>query len=70
MMTAKEWLQVLLDQIDYERGACRPNEMIGALVSREVLQSCREAAAPQSLGQPSDGGPADQGLGVAEPGPP
>jgi hypothetical protein len=36
-MTAREWLQVLLDQIDYERGACRPDEMVGACVSREVL---------------------------------
>jgi hypothetical protein len=43
-MTAQEWLQVLLDQIDYERGACRPNEMVGACVSPEVLAACREAA--------------------------
>ena len=36
-MTARGWLQVLLDQIDYERGARRPDEMVGACVSREVL---------------------------------
>jgi hypothetical protein len=34
-------LLVLLDHIDYERGACRPNEMIGAVLPVEVLRRCK-----------------------------
>jgi chorismate mutase len=34
-------LRILLDQIDYEEGACRPNEMIGAVLPVEVLRRCK-----------------------------
>jgi len=38
-------LRVLLDQVDYTAKACRPNEMVGAVLSREVIAMCREALA-------------------------
>ena len=43
-MTAKEILQLLLDQIDYARSACRSTEMIGAVLPHEVLAQAREIA--------------------------
>jgi hypothetical protein len=43
-MTPKEYLQIVLDQVDYERGACRPTEMVGAVLPREVLAKAREIA--------------------------
>ena len=39
----RDALKLLLDQVDYTRGYCRPNEMIGALVSAEVMRLCRKA---------------------------
>lgn len=47
--TMKTWtplhaLLVLLDSIDFTRGACKPTEMIGALVSVDILLNAREAA--------------------------
>jgi hypothetical protein len=38
-----EALQVLLDQCDYEQGNCRQTEMVGAVISRDVLAKCRMA---------------------------
>jgi hypothetical protein len=38
-----QWvLAILLDQIDYERGACKVTEMIGAVLPRELLSRSRE----------------------------
>jgi hypothetical protein len=42
--TLRSALRILLDHIDYERGACRPNEMIGAVLPVEVLRRCKSAA--------------------------
>ncbi len=36
-------LLLVLDNIDYEAGNCRVNEMIGAVLPREVLRKAREA---------------------------
>lgn len=35
-------LQVLLDQVDYTTGACRLNEMVGAVLDKGTIQMCRE----------------------------
>ncbi len=42
-MTCKEALQLLLDQCDYQSGACAITEMVGAVIPPEVLVLCREA---------------------------
>jgi len=36
-------LLLLLDNIDYEAGNCRVNEMIGAVLPKEILRKAREA---------------------------
>lgn len=38
-------LGVLLDQVDYTAGACRLNEMVGAVLSKEVIELCRQRLA-------------------------
>ena len=30
-------LRLILDQVDYTNGACRPNEMVGAVLPRELI---------------------------------
>ena len=37
-------LRLLLDAVDYERNACRPNEMVGAVLPVEILRRARTAA--------------------------
>jgi hypothetical protein len=39
-------LLLLLDNIDYEAGNCRVNEMVGAVLPKEILRKAREAAKP------------------------
>jgi hypothetical protein len=41
----REALQLLLDHVDYTAGACRPNEMIGALLPIEVINRCKQILA-------------------------
>lgn len=36
-------LLLVLDQVDYMRGRCSATEMVGAVLSREVLKTAREA---------------------------
>jgi len=40
-----QWLNVVLDETDYTAKACAPTEMVGAVLSREVIQSARAALA-------------------------
>lgn len=35
-------LQVLLDCVDYTEGACSVNEMVGAVLPKEVILMCRD----------------------------
>lgn len=44
-MPVADALALLLDSMDYERGACSPTEMVGAVVPVVVLQQCRKALA-------------------------
>lgn len=37
------YCQVLLDQMDYTAGNCQVNEMVGAVVSTEVLTKLKDA---------------------------
>ena len=39
----RQWLAVVLDQVDYTTGACRVNEMIGACLSDDVIAQARAA---------------------------
>lgn len=36
-------LRLILDQTDYEVGNCRVNEMVGAVLPKEVLRIAKEA---------------------------
>lgn len=36
-----QWLGVILDHVDYTSGACRLNEMVGAVLPEEVIQQSR-----------------------------
>jgi len=42
-MTPLEALQVVLDQVDYTKGACTVTEMVGACLSTEVIELARQA---------------------------
>lgn len=42
-MTLEQALRLLLDHMDYTKGACEPTEMVAACVPKEVLMECREA---------------------------
>lgn len=44
-LTTTEALRVILDQVDYTKDACSPTEMVGAVLSTEVIQICRDALA-------------------------
>ena len=39
----KQWLLVILDCVDYTRGSCRLNEMIGAVLPSEIIEQARQA---------------------------
>jgi hypothetical protein len=41
-MNEREALRVILDCVDYTVGNCRPNEMVGAVLSPEVIELARE----------------------------
>jgi hypothetical protein len=41
-MNALTALKLLLDQVDFERGACKPDEKVGALIPGQVLDRCHE----------------------------
>jgi hypothetical protein len=43
-MDCRTALLTILDQVDYTSGNCRPNEMVGAVLPKEVIALCREAA--------------------------
>ena len=43
-MDCRTALLIILDQVDYTAGNCRPNEMVGAVLSKEIIALCREAA--------------------------
>src|ERR1051325_2877127 len=45
VLTAREALLTVLDQVDYTRGACSPTEMVGAVLPRQVIELARNAAA-------------------------
>lgn len=38
-------LLALLDQVDYIAGACRLNEMVGAVLPKEIIEMCRKTLA-------------------------
>lgn len=38
----RQWLGVVLDQVDYTRGACSPTEMVGACLDQSVIASARK----------------------------
>lgn len=48
-MDALEALRLVLDQVDYENGACRVNEPVGAVLPRDVLALARGVAQAKSV---------------------
>lgn len=44
-LTCKEALLLLLDQVDFTKGACSPTDMVAACIPKEVFERCREAIA-------------------------
>jgi hypothetical protein len=38
-----QWLSVMLDAVDYTADACRPNELIGAVLDQDVIRSAQQA---------------------------
>jgi len=43
LITLELALQLVLDQVDYINGNCRPNEMVGAVLPEEILKKVRGA---------------------------
>jgi len=41
-LAPREALLLLLDQVDYTKGACAVTEMVGAVLPREVIVKCHE----------------------------
>ena len=39
----RQWLGVVLDQVDYTSGACGVTEMVGAVLSTDVIRNARTA---------------------------
>jgi hypothetical protein len=46
-MDCRTALLTVLDQVDYTAGACRPNEMVGAVLPKEVITLARKAIADE-----------------------
>jgi hypothetical protein len=42
-MNTREALLLILDQVDYTAGNCGLTEMVGAVLSKEVIDICRKA---------------------------
>jgi hypothetical protein len=41
-LTPTEALRLLLDQVDYTKGACSVTEMVGAVLPKEVIERCHQ----------------------------
>jgi len=41
-MNTRDALELVLDQVDYMAGQCRPNEMIGAILPTEIIELARK----------------------------
>ncbi len=52
-MDIKSALITVLDQVDYTSRACRPNEMVGAVLPIQVIQLARQAIQDSSANQPN-----------------
>lgn len=39
----RQWLAVVLDQIDYTAGNCNVTDMVGAVIDAGVLRNARDA---------------------------
>lgn len=39
----RQWLGVVLDQVDYTSGACTVTEMVGAVLDKDVIKNARAA---------------------------
>lgn len=47
VLTVREALLTVLDQVDYSNGACRLTEMVGAVLPVEIIALAREALAAE-----------------------
>ena len=44
-MSVREALLLILNQVDYTAGACRVNEMVGAVLPVDILRQAKQALA-------------------------
>lgn len=42
-LSTAEALRLILDQVDYTKGNCGPNEMVAAVLPKQVLEICHRA---------------------------
>jgi hypothetical protein len=40
--TLRALLFLVLDSVDYTNGSCRQNEMVGAVLPKNIIEQCRE----------------------------
>ena len=52
-MDCKTALQIILDHVDYTTGACQVNEMIGAVLPKEIIILAKQAITPEALPAPT-----------------
>lgn len=45
ILTTTEALRLILDQVDYTKGACGLTEMVGACLDKQVIETCHQALA-------------------------
>ena len=45
-------LRAILDAIDYTSGNCRQNEMVGAVLDRQLIENARTALSPNTPDHP------------------
>ena len=55
----RQWLNVILDCADYTAGNCRVNEMVGAVLPKEIIEQARAALLAQDQDDPTAPDPAD-----------
>lgn len=53
-MDCKTALQTILDHVDYTTGACQVNEMIGAVLPKEIILLAKQTIADESQVAPRE----------------
>ena len=59
-LSCREALLLVLDQVDYTKGACGPANMVAACLPTEVIDKAREAIAADKAAEASKKSPSHQ----------